>query len=147
LISIATGQMSEGLKRLKKALIASYENDRKQLIATFEQALGQVYLQIVAKTAPISLPIMAKNVGFLLKNVPSAGKKAEDHFNKAIEVAKGIGANGILGQAYLDLGILHKTKGRIDQARKCISNAIALFEKCEARIFLEQAKEALASLG
>jgi tetratricopeptide (TPR) repeat protein len=90
---------------------------------------------------------MAKNIGFLVKNVPFASKKAEDHFNKAIEVAKGIGANGILGQAYLDLGILHKTKGRIDQARKCISNAIALFEKCEARIFLEQAKEALASLG
>ena len=146
LISIANGQMSEGLKRLKKALIASYENDRKQLIATFEQALGQVYLQIVAKTAPISLPIMAKNVGFLLKNVLSAGKKAEDHFNKAIEVAKEIGANTIVGQALLDLGLLYKARGKSDKAREYLTEAIQILERCELEIYRNQAKDALSSL-
>jgi len=81
-----------------------------------------------------------------LKNVPSAGKKAEDHFNKAIEVAKEIGAKGTLGQAYLGLGLLHKAKGRRDQAKEFISEAVDLFEQCEAEVHLKQANEALASL-
>jgi class 3 adenylate cyclase/tetratricopeptide (TPR) repeat protein len=146
LISIAKGQMGQGLKMIEEALHACHENQRRSWYATIEHALGQVYLQIVEKTAPVSLTTMAKNVGFILKNVPSAGKKAEDHFNKAIEVAKEIGAKGILGQAYLDLGLLHKAKGRTDQARECISEAIRLFEQCEAEVYLKQAKEALPSL-
>jgi len=78
--------------------------------------------------------------------VPSAGKKAEDHFNKAIEVAKEIGAKGTLGQAYLDLGLLHKAKGKTDQAREYITKAIQVLDQCETEVFLKQAKEALASL-
>jgi tetratricopeptide (TPR) repeat protein len=81
-----------------------------------------------------------------LKNVPFAAKKAENHFQKAIELAKEISAKGLLGQATLELGLLHKIKGRTDEARKCISDAVHLFEECEADVFLKQAKEALASL-
>jgi tetratricopeptide (TPR) repeat protein len=89
---------------------------------------------------------MAKNIGFLIKNVPFASKKAEEHFNRAIGVAKEIGAKGMLGTAYLDLGLLHKSKKRIEEAKRCISEAIQLFEQCEMEEFLKQAKEALASL-
>jgi tetratricopeptide (TPR) repeat protein len=91
----------------------------------------------------ISLSTLAKNLGFFIKNIPFAGKKAESHFKKAIDVAKEIGAKGILAQAHLDLGLLHKAKGRSDRARDCISKAIELFEQCEAEVYLKQAKEAL----
>ncbi len=64
---------------------------------------------------------MAKNVGFLVKNVPFAGKKAEEHFNKAIEVFEEIGAKGFLATAYRDLGLLYKARKITDQARQCIS--------------------------
>jgi hypothetical protein len=47
----------------------------------------------------------------------------------------------------LELGLLHKIKGRTDEARKCISDAVRLFEECEADVFLKQAREALAALG
>ncbi|GAI10282.1 unnamed protein product [marine sediment metagenome] len=76
-----------------------------------------MYFQLVEGEGPISLSTVAKNIGFLIKNVPFASKKAEAHFKKAIEVAKEIGAKGVLGQAYLDLGLLHRAKGRTDQAR------------------------------
>ena len=147
LILIANGQMNDGLKRLKEALMTSYENHRKPLIATFEYSLGQVYLQIVTKTAPISFSIMARNVGFILKNVPSAGKKAEDHFKKAIEVAKEMGANTILGRALLDLGLLYRARGKSDQAGKCLTEAIQIFERCELETLVNRAKEALGFLG
>jgi len=87
-----------------------------------------------------------KNIGFVVKNVPFASRQAEKHINAAIEAAKEIGAKGILAGAYYDLGLLHKAKKRIDQARQCFSEAIKLFEQCDAEIFLKQAKESLASL-
>jgi len=147
LVSIAKGHMGQGLKMIEKTLQACYENERKWWYATIEHALGQVYLQIVDKSATVSLTTMAKNVGFILKNVPSAGKKAEEHFSKAIEVAKEIGAKGLQGEAYLDLGRLHKAKGRRDLARDCFTTAVNIFAGCQSEVFLKQAKEALTSLG
>ncbi len=57
-----------------------------------------------------------------------------------------MGAKTIMGGACLDLGLLHKAKKRKDQANKCISEAVNLFEQCEADVYLKQANEALESL-
>ena len=90
---------------------------------------------------------MAKNIGFLIQNVPFAGRRAEAHFTRAIEVAKEIGAKSTMGMAYLDLGLLYRMKGKTERAKKSLSQAIQIFEQSEAEGFLKQAKEALASLG
>jgi tetratricopeptide (TPR) repeat protein len=143
---IAKGHMQQGLAMIEKELQSMRDNNRKYLYSLTEYILGRVFLNIVGRTGPIGLSAMAKNIGFLVKNVPFASKKAEDHFNKAIEVAKEIGAKGTMGMAYLDLGLLHRTKGKTEQAKKCISEAIQIFEQTEAEGFLKQAKEALASI-
>jgi tetratricopeptide (TPR) repeat protein len=143
---IAKGQMSQGLKLLEEGQRECLENQWRTVYVRSEYALGKVYSQIVEGSVPISLSTMAKNIGFLIKNVPFASKKAEEHFNKAIEVAKEIGAKGTMGMAYLDLGLLYRTKGKTEQAKKCISEAIQFFEQSEAEGFLKQAKEALASV-
>ena len=122
------------------------KNRKRVLHASLEHSLGQVYLQILPVGAKISLSTIAKNPGFFIKNIPFAGKKAEGHFQKAIDVAREIGAKGILAQAHLDLGLLHKAKGRSDRARDCFSKAIKLFEQCEAEVYLKQAKEVLGFL-
>ena len=109
--------------------------------------LGRVYLHMAQRSGPKSLSALARNIGFVVRNVPFASKKAEHHFNKSIEVAKEIGAKGVLGQSYLCLGDLYTAKGRTEQARECLSEAIRLFEQCEARLYLKHANEALASLG
>jgi class 3 adenylate cyclase/tetratricopeptide (TPR) repeat protein len=143
---IAKGQMSQGLKLLEEGQRDCLENQVRTLYARSEYVLGKVYSQIVEGSGPISLSTMAKNIGFLIKNVPFASKKAEDHFNRAIEVAKEIGAKGTMGMAYLDLGLLYRMKGKTEQAKNCISEAIQIFEETEAKGFLKEAKEALASL-
>ena len=145
-VLIAKGHMARGLKMIEDMGQSVLETGRKYCYATTEYSRGKLYFQLVEGAGPISLSTMAKNIGFLIKNVPFASKKAEAHFKKAIEVAKEIGAKGVLGQAYLDLGLLHRAKGRTDQARKCILDAIQLFEQCEVEVFLKQAKEALGSL-
>jgi tetratricopeptide (TPR) repeat protein len=143
---MAKGHMGQGLEKIQEAQRAFLENEGRSLYATSEHLLGKLYLQIVENARPISLSTMAKNVGFLIRNVPFAGRKAEEHFNKAIQVAREIGARGIMAMAYLDLGLLHKAKKRRDQARECLIEAIKLFEQCGTEAHLKQAKEALASL-
>jgi len=147
IVMIDKGNMSQGLKMLDEERQSSLKNERRTSHAMFELAMGKVYLQVVQGEGPKSLSFLAKNIGFLMKDVPFASQKAEAHFDKAIEAAKEIGAKGILGQAYLDLCILHRTKRRKDRARECVLEAIQIFEECEAKVFLKQAKETLASLG
>jgi class 3 adenylate cyclase/tetratricopeptide (TPR) repeat protein len=146
-VMIDKGHMSQGLKMVDEERQLFMKNERRTSHAMLELAMGEVYLQVVQEEGPKSLSFLAKNIGFLMKDVPFASQKAEAHFNKAIEVAKEIGAKGMLGRAYLGLGLLHRAKRRQDQAGECISEAIQIFEECEAETYLEQAKEVLASLA
>jgi len=147
IIMVGKGHISQGLKIVDDERLSSLKNERKILHALLEYITGKVYLQIVQGEGPKSFSFLAKNIGFLMKNIPFASQKAETHFNKAIEAAKEIGAKGILGQAYLDLCLLHRAKKRKDQARECISKAIQIFEECEAETYVKQAKKALVSLA
>jgi tetratricopeptide (TPR) repeat protein len=109
--------------------------------------LGKVYSQIAqGGGGKKNISFLLKNIGFLIKTVPFAARKAEEYLHKAIETSKEIGAKSVLGQAYLDLGKLHKAKGRLADARTCISQAVQSFEECEADVYLKQAREVLASL-
>ena len=137
--------MQQGTELLEKARKTLIRNQRRVQYAISEYILGEVNSQIATGPKP-SLSIMAKNIGFLVKNVPFATKKAEEHFNKAIELFKEIGAKGYLGQVYLSLGLLYKASKRTDQARQCILEAIDIFQECEAGGWLKQANEALDSL-
>jgi class 3 adenylate cyclase/tetratricopeptide (TPR) repeat protein len=147
-ILIAKGQMGHGLKTMEEVRVGSLENKQRNTYALAEYMLGKVYLQIVqGGEERARLSTVARNIGFLVREVPFAGKKAEEHFNAAIRAARETGIRGTLGQAYLDLGSLHKLKGRTDKARECISNALEVFEQCGAEYYRKQASEALASLG
>jgi tetratricopeptide (TPR) repeat protein len=127
-IYVSQGHMSRGLSMVEEARRRCEESGEKYAFILAEYTLGRIY-------------------GFLLKNEPFSARKAENHFQKAIELAQEIGAKGLLGRVTLDLGLLHKIKGKPDEARKSISDAVGLFEECEADVFLKQAREALAALG
>lgn len=144
---IAKGNMSRGFRIIEEVRASCLEKERKTLYGVTEYILGRIYLQIAERKKPLSLITLAKNIRFLLINAPLADKKAEYHLLKAIENAKEIGAKSILGQAYLDLGLLQQNKGRMDEARKLIADSVALFEACGANAFLKIAQEALLSLG
>ena len=87
------------------------------------------------------------------------GKEIEDRIQKgdeeaalvyeamAYQIAKEIGAVGIIGQSYLNLGFLYRLKKRNDLAKDYFQKAIEMFEKNEAEEFLNQSNEALNSLG
>jgi tetratricopeptide (TPR) repeat protein len=145
-VLIAQGRMSQGMELLDKAQQMINKSHRKGCESFYDYTLGKTYALIATGPKP-GLSIMAKNIGFLMKNIPFASKKAVEHFNRAIEVSKKIGAKGPLGLAYLDLGIFYKSKKETDKARACLAEAIRIFEQNGAEIYLKQGKEALASLG
>jgi len=144
-ILIAKGQMKQGTELLENARETLIRNQRRTHYALSEYILGEVNSQIATGPKP-SLSIMAKNIGFLVKNVPFATKKAEGHYNKAIEIFREIGAKGYRGQFYLSQGLLYKATRRTDQSKQSIMEAINLFQECEAGGWLKQANEALDSL-
>jgi len=145
LILIAKGQMQQGTELLAETRKNLISNQSRKNFALSEYFLGKVNSLIATGPKP-SLSIMANDIGFLAKTVPFASQKAEEHFNKAIELFKEIGMKSSLGQAYLSLGLLYKASKRTDQARQSILEAINIFQECEAEVYLKKANEALDSL-
>jgi class 3 adenylate cyclase/tetratricopeptide (TPR) repeat protein len=143
---IMEGHMGQGFNQLKALIQSLWIEERKPLYAIAEHALGRIYLQIILKEENLSVTTMVRNIGFLIKNVPWAAKKAEEHFHKALATAREVGMKGVMGQAYLDLGILHRAKRRTAKARECLTLAIECFEECEAETYLRKAREMAASL-
>jgi tetratricopeptide (TPR) repeat protein len=148
IVMITKGDVARGINIVESIIQQLLENGSRWRYAVISHMLGRVYSQIAqGGGGEKSLSFFLKNIGFLIKTVPFAARKAEGYLHTAIETSKEIGAKSVLGQAYFDLGKLHKTKGRLAEARTCISQAVQSFEECEADVFLKQAREALTSLG
>jgi class 3 adenylate cyclase/tetratricopeptide (TPR) repeat protein len=146
ILMLTRGNLRQGVKILEDLTEVFFENGSIWNYVTVEYTLGNIYLQMVLGEGPKTFTFLAKNIAFLIKSFPRASEKAEYHLNKAIETAKEIGAKLILGQAYHDLGLLHKAKKRSEKAKECISEAIQVFKQCKAEVYLKQANEALESL-
>jgi tetratricopeptide (TPR) repeat protein len=145
-VLIGKGNLNQGLGILQNNMQVSLDAGLRFLYCVLQQMLGRVYLTIACGEGSRSFSFMAKNIGSLLRHVPFASKKAEYHFNKAIETAEETGCNHVAGTSYLDLGLLHKAKGRKEKAQESLSKAIKLLGQCGAEVYLKQAQEALDSL-
>jgi hypothetical protein len=64
-----------------------------------------VYTQFITGSSS-GFATLAKNIGFIVKNAPFADRKAQEHFNKAIEILRKVGAKSTLGRAFFNLGQL-----------------------------------------
>jgi class 3 adenylate cyclase/tetratricopeptide (TPR) repeat protein len=144
-VQITQGHMSKGASHVEAALRTYRDNNCETICGIIEYMLGKIYSQIATGPKP-GFSIMAKNIVFLLKTVPHAAKKAEEHFNLAIDSAKATGAKGTLGMAYLDLGVHYIAMKDGDQARACISEAIETFAACEASGYLKRAEKVMSSI-
>ncbi len=144
---IAQGDLKEGMNLYENGMRILLESKSMFRYAAGHYLMGRVYSKMaLGGGGKKELSFLFKNIGFLIKTLPFAYRKAEEHFNTAIKTAGEIGSRNYLGLAYLELGKLHKAKSKKEKARECIAQAIDAFEKCEADVFLKQAREALASL-
>lgn len=112
-----------------------------------EHAHGTVYLRMVEGGDSMGLITLAKNLPFLVTNLPFADSKARKHLEEAVRLAESIQAKVQLAQTLLNLGLLHRAKNRTLKALEALSEAARLFEECEADAYLRQAREAIDSLA
>jgi len=148
MVLTAQGDLKKGMSLYENAMRLFLERKSLYFYTSGNYFMGVVYSKIAqGGGGKKDFLFLAKNIGFLVKTLPFAHKKAVEHLSIAIKTAGEIGAKSLLGQAYLELGQLHRAKGKTEKAREYISNAIDVFEKCEADVFLKQAKEALTALG
>jgi class 3 adenylate cyclase/tetratricopeptide (TPR) repeat protein len=145
-IQVSQGNLNKGLGTIEHTAKVFLESDSRYRYATASYTLGKVYAKLVGGESEKSLSLLARNIGFLMKNIPLAGKKAESYFDRTIEVAREIGAKGTWGLACLDMGLLYQLKKKPEKAREYISESIEIFQQCKATGYLEKAKHALASL-
>jgi tetratricopeptide (TPR) repeat protein len=146
-LEVASGRMNDGMKIILEIRNEFQKNERRYDCALSEYLLGSIYCQIALGEGHVSLSTIINNLGFLLKNLPYAAKKAENHLNEAIVLADKFEAMGIKGQALLDLGRLYAGKKRIKEAKDCLMKAIETFELCEIETFKQKAQDTLAALN
>jgi class 3 adenylate cyclase/tetratricopeptide (TPR) repeat protein len=144
-VYLVKGKLSRGVKMGEELIGWFEENENRYRLALYLCWIGNVYLKMARRKGTTDISFLARNFRFIMRNILVAGRKAEENLKRSAEVARSIGAIGILGQASLGLGLLYQTKGKIDEAVKYISEAIEAFEKCGASGYLEQAKEAFTA--
>ncbi len=145
-VQVAHGQLGKGMKVIEEIAESWQQSGNKLRYTVSQLVLGRTYALLAQGTGKKKLSMILKNVGFLATKAPFADRKAVQHLTAAIETAREMGAKDLLGRTALTLGLLHKAKGRHDQARECLTKAVLMFEACEADTYLQQAREALGSL-
>jgi len=145
-VQVAHGQLGKGMKVIEEIAELWLQSGNKLRYAVSQLVLGRTYALLAQGTGKKKLSTILRNIGLLATKAPFADRKAVHHLTAAIETAREMGAKDLLGRTALTLGLLHKAKGRQEQARECLTNAILMFEECEADTYLQQAREALGSL-
>ena len=146
-ILIDSGRITKGFNIIKEYEQVFIKQQKNGILPMIKYIKGKIFLKIIQGNEPLSFVTLIKNIGFIIKNVPFAEKKALRYYSESIELAKKIGADGVKAQAHLDLGIIHKIKNRHDLAKKHLQKAIHIFEKIGAFKFLKQANKELNQLN
>lgn len=142
---IATGSMGQGVRMCEDTLRVFRDINSRYRYCMTNHMLGKIFLSIVQRRGPFSFKLLLKNIGFIAANFPIAARKAEHYYREAVTVAREIGAEGILGQACLELGELYRLTRRHDDAVAALTEAVRVLERCEAETLLRQARQNLDS--
>ena len=106
-VLMARGQYSRGMKMITEAVRVLTENGRFVSLYFLEFALAEIYFQMATRRRRLGFWTICKNLGFILKEVPFARRKAETYLRKIIQVGQEIGASGFMqSHAALNLELL-----------------------------------------
>ena len=108
--------------------------------------LGEIYLQMATSPKRPPLPVLLRNFGFVVTNVPLAALKSRRYLEEAIRRCRAIDMPGHLARCLLDVGMLHKAGKRIPAARACFIEALAVADTVRAGNIAVKVKAALEVL-
>jgi tetratricopeptide (TPR) repeat protein len=143
---MAQRRLTYGLQMMDKALPLRKAHKRNGFLPTIEYITGNVYAQIALAAGPKDISFLMRNIGAIIKYIPKAGQRAEDHYRKAIRTASQIGNESLIASAYFDLGMLFRAKGKLDQAGEAFSKSIEYLEKLGDEAKVKGIRGLLASI-
>ncbi|MCL4500643.1 MAG: AAA family ATPase [Deltaproteobacteria bacterium] len=147
-VLVAHGQLSQGIKTLENDLRVFAENGRFFSLYVIETALAEIYFRIAIRAQALNFTGIVKNLGFIVTKLPWSRRRAEAYLSKIIQVGREVGAQGFVhGQALLHLGRLHRLNRDRTSARECFAEALQILERCTGGTYIQQAREALASVS
>ena len=109
--------------------------------------LGEAYLGIALGEQRPSFSGIVKNLGFLVKTIPFARRKARRALEEALALFETEDARGAIARAQLDLGLLANAEGRAEQARAFLERALEGAEIAAATDIRDRTRQALEGLG
>jgi class 3 adenylate cyclase/tetratricopeptide (TPR) repeat protein len=146
ILAIEDGNWSKGLDEIMHKLQFCYEIERWGLVPIAEYTVGKIFLTIVLGERSVKSITLIKNLDFVFRNAIFANRRAEEYFQKSIETAKKIGADGIMGQALYGLGILSKKQKNTEKARDYFVKSMMAFESAGASLYFDLSKSELSLL-
>jgi class 3 adenylate cyclase/tetratricopeptide (TPR) repeat protein len=106
-VLMARGLYSRGMKIITEAARLLTKNGRFVSLYFLEFALAEIYFQMATRRRRLGFLTIFRNLGFILKEVPFARRKAELYLRKIIQVGQEIGASGFMqSHAALNLELL-----------------------------------------
>jgi tetratricopeptide (TPR) repeat protein len=142
ILLISDGTLTTGLSMLERQLATWEKNGSRLRYALCGCILAEIYARMACRPAERRPARWLRHIGIFLKIVPSASRKASMCFARCIQAAEEMGADGVVGRAYLNWGRMRQYQGRREDARRCFDRAAGYFRKCGATSYIEQAQEA-----
>jgi class 3 adenylate cyclase/tetratricopeptide (TPR) repeat protein len=140
LIAIQKGDVEAGLARMEQ-LLEKWEGAGCRLrFLTCGFVMARVYTQLLYLTdQPPGQEATEQSAVFF--------QKALRWYRSCIDTAQDLGAVGMQGRSFLELGDLYLAADNPETALDAYQKCIALFEQCDARVYLQHAREKLEKLG
>ena len=90
---------------------------------------------------------MLKNLIFLIRTVPFGKAKALKHFEAAIQISRNSAFPGIEAMALMHIGLLHKAKRNLPEARRHLEEAQTVAAPLKWQFINDRIASELQALG
>ena len=132
------GELGAGVSWIRKSMRQFDTWGNRNFVALGHMILGEIYLQMALREQVPPLPVILKNIGFVIVNMPLAGIKARKHLNEAIRMSREFDMPGHLARSLYGLGRLYMAKNQEDRARVCFDEANELATSIRAENLVEK---------
>jgi tetratricopeptide (TPR) repeat protein len=143
---VLTGQIAAGVRWIEETMQRCGALGTVTQYAWGHLCLGEIYLQMALGQAKLPLRLLLQNLGFILRTLPRAARKAQYHLDEAIRRARALEMPGILARALLDLSMLSQARKRVAEARVALEEARDITERWASPPLQAKICAALASL-
>jgi tetratricopeptide (TPR) repeat protein len=107
--------------------------------------LGELYLRMVQRGTKIPLRTLLRNLSFVIRSRPFAGRKARRHLEEGIRIARRVGVPAILARCLLNLGLLDSVQKQHEEAARHFEEALQVAESVKLQPLQERIRAALAA--